>query len=183
MRMTGSVRPRTASLLAGCAGALALTATLSACKSATTVNPGGPNVQSSASVSVAAPSPAGSPTSAAAPSATTPAGSAGAVSTPKQVLTAVPAGARLVPFLSASTSADGRTVFVQVESMGGACGQYDVVLQQSSTQVGVGLVHLSAGGHICPQFVGPLRIPVSLDAPLSGRPVLDLANGQRLNVG
>ena len=44
-------------------------------------------------------------------------------------------------------------------------------------------MHLPSGGHICPQFVSALRVAVSLSAPLAGRPVVDLANGQSLNVG
>lgn len=179
--MTGSVRPRKASLLAGCVGALALAASLSACGSnSATISQGGPGAPSSAA---ATPSAAGTPTSSVAPSATTPPGTAGAVTAPQHVLTAAPAGTALVPFLSVTTSADGRTVYAQLESMGGACGHYDVVLQQSSTSVGVGLVHLSAGTRMCPQFIGPLRVAVPLDAPLAGRAVVDLANGQRLNVG
>jgi hypothetical protein len=196
MRMTGSIRPRTASLLAGCVGALALTAALSACASvAETAGAGGGsapvtvNSPSTAASPPAAGSAPSSPASAPASSAQstkgtgTSAGGGGAVATPKQVLAATPARAKLVPFDGATASADGRTVYVELESMGGACGQYDVVLQQSSGSVGVGLVHVASGGHVCPQFVGPMRIAVSLAAPLAGRPVVDLADGQSLNVG
>lgn len=191
--MTGSVRPRTVSLLAGCAGALALTAVLSACASSdTTTGAGGGG---SAPVTVNSPSAAASapasPTSSPAPgtstsarsTASTAAGGGGTVTTPKQVLAAAPAGTKLTSFDGATASADGRTVYVELESMGGACGQYDVVLQQSSTAVKVGLVHLTSGGHMCPQFVGPMRIAVALAAPISSRPVVDLADGQSLNVG
>jgi hypothetical protein len=190
--MTGSVRPRVLSVLACGVGALALTAGLSACGSSTTTgSAGGSQPVTAGGPSSPAPAGSGQSTGAgsAAPSASTTAtspamGSAGgAVSTPQQVLTAVPAGVRLTPFTGASTSGDGRTVYVHLESMGGACGQYDVVLQQSSTSVGVGLVHLPSGHRICPQFIGPLRVAVALSAPLGGRPLVDLATGQRLNVG
>lgn len=200
MRMTGSVRPRTASLLVGAAGALALTAALSGCASSNTTPTGSGvgtvavtvNSPSAASSSPAAtpaspPSAASAPATAASPSAhaptTTSAGGSGTVGTPKQVLGSAPAGAKLVSFDDATASSDGRTLYVELESMGGACGQYDVVLQQSSAAVKVGLIHLSSGGHVCPQFVGPMRIAVPLAAPLSGRPVVDLSDGQSLNVG
>ena len=192
MRMTGSVRPRTASLLAGCVGALALTAVLSACASSdTTTGAGGggsaPVTVNSPSAAASAPaslpnSPATGTTASAHSTASTPAGG-GTVTTPKQVLAAAPAGTKLTSFDGATASADGRTVYVQLESMGGACGQYDVVLQQSSGSVGVGLVHLTSGGHVCPQFVGPMRIAVPLAAPIASRPLVDLADGQSLNVG
>ena len=77
---------------------------------------------------------AGSTASAQSTSTTSPVG-IGAVATPKQQLSAVPAGEKLTAFTTASASADGRTLYVELESMGGACGQYDVVLQQSSTTV------------------------------------------------
>lgn len=194
MRMTGSVRPRTASLLAGCVGALALTAVLSACaSSATTTGAGGggsapvtvnsPSAAASTSAPASLPnSPASGTTASARSTASTPAGG-GTVTTPKQVLAAAPAGTKLTSFDGATASADGRTVYVQLESMGGACGQYDVVLQQSASAVKVGLVHLTSGGHVCPQFVGPMRIAVALAAPIASRPLVDLADGQSLNVG
>jgi hypothetical protein len=188
--MTGSVRPRTASLLACGFGALALTATLSACKSSTTTGAAGGTASVAVSTTGAA-SATGSPssgagsTASAQPTSTTSTSTVGvgAVATPKQQLSAVPAGAKLTAFTTASASADGRTLYLGLESMGGACGQYDVVLQESSTTVQVGLVHLSSGGHICPQFVSALHVAVSLSAPLAGRPVVDLANDQSLNVG
>jgi hypothetical protein len=195
--MNGSVRPRTATLLATGFGALALATALSACGPSTSATGSGGatvpvTVNSSAAASMpAAPSGTAGPTGSAtgvtasapssAPSPTSVVG--GITSTPKQQLSAVPPGAKLTPFLSASAGSDGRTLEVELESMGGACGEYDVVLQQSSTAVQVGLVHLPASGHICPMYVGPLRIAVQLSAPLAGRPVVDLANGQRLNVG
>ncbi|MBR7832152.1 hypothetical protein KDL01_02710 [Actinospica durhamensis] len=186
--MTGSVRPRTASLLACGFGALALTATLSACKSSTTTTSAGGSASVAVSTTGAA-SATGNPgsgaggTASAQPSSTMSPIGVGAATTPKQQLSAVPAGQKLTAFTTASASADGRTLYVELESMGGACGQYDVVLQESSTSVQVGLVHLASGGHICPQFVSALRVAVSLSAPLAGRPVVDLANGQSLNVG
>jgi hypothetical protein len=70
------------------------------------------------------------------------------------------------------------TLYVGVESQGGACGQYDVVLEQTSTTVSVGLVHLASGGRVCPMYVTHMLIPAKLSSPLAGRTVVDLENGQ-----
>ncbi len=192
--MTGFARSRTVSLLVGGLSAATLLAALGGCASSTTSAGAGGSASVAVRTSAAAPTSstaaAGasssastqSGSSASASSTATVAGS-GTVATPKQQLSAVPAGEKLTGFDSVTASADGRTLYVQLESMGGACGQYDVVLQQSSAQIGVGLVHLTSGGHVCPQFVGPLRVSVALSAPLAGRTVLDLANDQSLNVG
>ncbi len=99
------------------------------------------------------------------------------VSPQAQVPTA-PTGNKLIPFDSAAHSADGRTIYLGLESEGGACGQYDVVLQQTGTTVSAGLAHLSSGGHVCPMYVAHMLVEVKLSAPLDGRRVIDLANGQ-----
>lgn len=193
--MTGSVRPRTASLLLCGTAALALAATLSGCGSSAKQVGGAQQVpvstpaSASAAPSSASAGPSGGAGHASPPaqsSATIPAasGSGGTAHTPEAVLAALPAGAKYTAFESATASSDGRTLFVGLESMGGACGQYDVVLHQSGASVEVGLVHMAPKQHVmCPQYVGPMRIAVSLSAPLAGRPVIDLANGQSLNVG
>lgn len=204
--MTGFVRTRTASLLAGSVGVLTLAATLSACGSASTTTGSGVgtvalggSMSAGAAPSAAPGSPAGpSPTAAASSAApspqpsgsasqsgvvTRPSGVVGAVQTPKAQVGSAPVGIKLTAFDTAVAGQDGRTLFVGLESMGGACGQYSVVLRQSSSDVQVGLVHLPSTGRMCPQFVGPLNIEVQLSAPLAGRTVVDLANGQRLNVG
>jgi hypothetical protein len=103
----------------------------------------------------------------------------GAISTtPEAQLTQAPAGTKFVVFMSAAHSADGRTLYLGIESQGGACGKYDVVVQQSSASVSVGLIHLPSGGQICPMFVAHMLVPAKLAAPLDGRRVIDLANGQ-----
>jgi len=101
----------------------------------------------------------------------------GIVVTPQAQVSTLPTG-KLTGFDSAAHSADGRTLYLGLESQGGACGQYDVVLQQSSGSVSVGLVHLSAGGRICPMYVAHMLVSAKLSAPLDGRKVVDLANGQ-----
>jgi hypothetical protein len=70
------------------------------------------------------------------------------------------------------------TLYLGIESQGGACGQYDVVVQQSSTTVSVGLVHLAPGARVCPMYVTRMLIPAKLSSPLGGRSVVDLENGQ-----
>jgi hypothetical protein len=100
------------------------------------------------------------------------------VVTPQAQLPATPSGGKLTEFLTAAHSADGRTLYLGIESQGGACGQYDVVLQQSGGSVSAGLVHLSAGGRICPMYVAHMLVEAKLSAPLDGRRVIDLANGQ-----
>lgn len=104
--------------------------------------------------------------------------SGGIVTTPKAQLSAVPAGAKLVAFDSASRSKDGMTLYLGIESQGGACGQYDVVLQQNGGTVRAGLVHLPATSRVCPMYMGHLLVAAKLSAPLSGGSVVDLANNQ-----
>lgn len=104
-------------------------------------------------------------------------GPGGIVVTPQAQLTKVPSGV-LTPFSAAEHSADGRTLYLSIESEGGACGQYDVVLQQTSSSVSVGLEHLSSGGRVCPMYVAHMLVEAQLSTPLDGRRVIDLANGQ-----
>ena len=102
----------------------------------------------------------------------------GIVITPQAQVPMTPSGGKLTAFTSAAHSSDGRTLYLGIESQGGACGQYDVVLQQSGSTVSVGLVHLSSGGRICPMYVAHMLVEAQLSAPLDGRRVIDLANGQ-----
>ena len=199
--MTGSTHSlrhrRTASLLAaGAVGALVL-AGATACAStgkSVSVSSGG-SYSGSASATSASPS-ASAPTSASATSsgaATAPAtGSSGSgtntgtstvnpggiIVSPNDQLTTAPAGTKYVLFDSAAHSKDGRTLYLGIESQGGACGKYDVVVQQSSGSVSVGLVHVSAGTQMCPMYVAHMLVVAKLSAPLDGRRVIDLANGQ-----
>ena len=104
----------------------------------------------------------------------------GIVVTPQAQVSTTPTG-KLTGFTTAAHSADGLTLYLGIESQGGACGQYDVVLQQTSSSVSVGLVHLSSGGRMCPMYVAHMLVQAKLAAPLDGRRVIDLANGQTVN--
>jgi hypothetical protein len=101
----------------------------------------------------------------------------GIVVTPSAQVSTTPTG-KLTAFDSASRSPDGRTLYLGLESQGGACGQYSVVVQQTGTNVAVGLVHLPAGRHVCPMYVAHMQIRVELSAPLGSRTLVDLADGQ-----
>jgi hypothetical protein len=102
----------------------------------------------------------------------------GVVLTPEAQVSTTPSTSKFTDFTSAEHSADGRTLYLGIESQGGACGQYDVVLQQSGTTVSVGLVHLPSGGRICPMYVTRMLVQAKLSSPLELRRVVDLANGQ-----
>ena len=101
----------------------------------------------------------------------------GIVVTPSTQLSATPTG-KLTAFDGASRSPDGRTLYLALESQGGACGQYNAVVQQTGTNVEVGLVHLPSDGHVCPMYVTQMQVKVELSAPLGSRTLVDLANGQ-----
>jgi hypothetical protein len=199
--MTGSTHSlrhrRTASLLAaGAVGALLL-AGATACAStgkSVSVSSGG-SYSGSASAGSASPSASSSPPTSSSPSASGSAAASGSASaggtttaasgglgapviTPNAQLSSSTAGTKYTAFDSASHSADGRTLYLGIESQGGACGKYDVVLQQSGSTVGVGLVHLSSAGHMCPMYVTHMLVRATLAAPLDSRKVVDLANGQ-----
>jgi hypothetical protein len=105
----------------------------------------------------------------------------GIVVTPQAQVTAPPTATKLIAFTSAAHSADGRTLYLGIESQGGACGQYNVVVQQTGTTVSLGLVHLAAGARICPMYVTHMLVEGKLSAPLDGRRVIDLANGQTVS--
>jgi hypothetical protein len=176
-------------LAAGAAGALLLagaTACASTSKSvsvsAGSSSSGSAAVTASPSASASA-SPSGSSRTTAtsgtgAATSTQPLPGGGIPVTPNSQQSTAPAGTKYSAFQSAAHSADGRTLYLGIESQGGACGQYDVVLQQSSGSVGVGLVHVPAGGRICPMYVTRMLVTAKLSAPLDGRQVIDLANGQ-----
>ncbi|MBR7826533.1 hypothetical protein KDK95_09480 [Actinospica sp. MGRD01-02] len=189
--MTGSThslrRRRTATLLAaGAVGALLL-AGATACAStgkSVSVSSGG-SYSGSASATAGSASPSASPSAGATGSTsaggTTTASSGGLgapVITPNAQLSSSTAGTKYTAFDSASHSADGRTLYLGIESQGGACGKYDVVLQQSGTTVSVGLVHLSSAGRMCPMYVTHMLVRATLAAPLDSRKVVDLANGE-----
>ena len=189
--MTGSTHSlrhrRTASLLAaGTVGALVLAA-VTACAStgkSVSVSSGG---SYSGSASATSASPSASASASASSTGSTGSGTSTGPSTvnpggitvsPNDQLTTAPAGTRYVLFDSAAHSTDGRTLYLGIESQGGACGKYDVVVQESSGSVSVGLIHVSAGTQMCPMYVAHMLIVAKLSAPLDGRRVIDLANGQ-----
>jgi hypothetical protein len=83
-----------------------------------------------------------------------------------------------VPLEGYTKSPDGRTLYLQAMARGGACGQYTVVLQESSTQVRVGLAQLPVKtGVICPMYIAERSFPARLSSPLGTRTVIDLATG------
>lgn len=201
--MSGSTqstgRRRIGSLLtAGTIGALLLAGT-AACASSTTTTATSSDSSSipvSAGSSPAASSSASGNTSASAPASSAASSSAaastgattsdhpiipsvgGLVVTPQAQVPTTPSNAKFTAFTSAAHSSDGRTLYLGIESQGGACGQYDVVLQQSGSTVEVGLVHLPSGGRVCPMYVAHTLVTATLSAPLERRRVIDLANGQ-----
>ncbi|HTJ67499.1 MAG TPA: hypothetical protein VL551_08235 [Actinospica sp.] len=188
--MTGSTRSlrrrRTLGsvLAAGAVGALLVTGA-AACAStgkSVSVSAGGSATSPSAAGTTASPSPSASASSSgSAASSGTPSVNPGGIDiTPRAQTSTTSASTKFTAFESAGHSADGRTLYLGIESQGGACGQYDVVLQQSSSTVSVGLVHLSSGGKICPMYVAHMVVKATLAAPLNGRRVVDLANGQTM---
>ena len=187
-RTESAARGRIASLLtAGAIGALVL-AGATACASSTQtagasdtstvpVSTGSSAAASSGATASSSASASSSATSSNHPMIPT---TGGIVVTPQAQVSTTPTG-KLTGFTTAAHSADGLTLYLGIESQGGACGQYDVVLQQTSSSVSVGLVHLSSGGRMCPMYVAHMLVQAKLAAPLDGRRVIDLANGQTVN--
>jgi hypothetical protein len=194
-------RRRIGSLLtAGAIGALVLAGATACASSATTAGSSDSSTvpvsagsspaaagTASGSASASAPGSGAASSSASAGAGSTPSNypmipsTGGIVVTPQAQVTAPPAATKLVAFTSAAHSADGRTLYLGIESQGGACGQYDVVVQQTGTTVSLGLVHLAAGARICPMYVTRMLVAGKLSAPLDGRRVIDLANGQTVS--
>jgi len=195
-RTQSAARGRIGSLLtAGAIGALVLAGATACASSAQTASSSDTStVPVSTGSSAAASSAASSSASASASAAASASTSAGATSsnhpmipttggivvTPQAQVSTMPTG-KLTGFTTAAHSADGLTLYLGIESQGGACGQYDVVLQQTSSSVSVGLVHLPSGGRMCPMYVAHMLVQAKLAAPLDGRRVIDLANGQTVN--
>jgi hypothetical protein len=108
----------------------------------------------------------------------------GPVTSPQAQAAQVPAGAKLVSFDGVSKSADGMTVYLSAMSAGGACGQYDVVVQETSSTVKLGLAHIPPSKTVpCPMFVRNTEFPAHLASALGNRQVIDLANGQNVGPG
>jgi hypothetical protein len=105
----------------------------------------------------------------------------GPLATPQAQVNVQPDKTSLVPIEQLGRSADGRTLYLEVEAQSGACGHYDVVVQETSTQVRVGLAHVPPKvGVMCPMLVRAATFPAVLSAPLGNRPVIDLATGKRI---
>lgn len=108
----------------------------------------------------------------------------GPISTPKAQSAAVPADSTLVGFEGVTKSSDGMTVYLSAMAGGGACGQYEVVVQETSTTVKLGLAHLTPDKTVpCPLFVRETQFPAHLASPLGDRQVFDLAGGQSVGSG
>jgi hypothetical protein len=73
---------------------------------------------------------------------------------------------------------------VSAMSGGGACGQYDVVVQETSTTVKLGLAHITPSKSVpCPMFERSAQFPAHLASQLGNRQVIDLANGRTVGTG
>jgi len=178
---------------------IGLASTLAACASATTSangSPAGAAGAASGAVTSAVASPSTSPTpssplSPGAPTSVNPGGpmrtvppmptAPSSTSAPAATVPTAPAHSKYVPIDQETQSADGRTLYLEIEAHGGACGQYLVVLQQSASDVHVGLAQLQPKvGVMCPMYIGPRTFPVKLSSPVGAREVIDLATGKRL---
>jgi hypothetical protein len=73
-------------------------------------------------------------------------------------------------------SPDGRTLYLQTQAQGGACGVFTVVVEESATQVHVGLAKMPVKtGVMCPMYVTERTFPAKLSGPIGTRSVIDLA--------
>lgn len=178
--LTGAGATRTVTALT----AVGLACALASCASVAQ-NPVAAGAGGSGSEPAQSPSPVGTSPSPTGSSTVNPGGPMhpGVLSTPQAQVQAVPTGAKLVPIGQVDRSADGRTLYLQVEAQGGACGRYDVVLQESADSVQVGLAHLPVRvGVMCPMLVHVIDLPAVLAGPLGDRPVIDLATGESVGV-
>ncbi|HEV3171049.1 MAG TPA: hypothetical protein VGZ32_11945 [Actinocrinis sp.] len=188
---------RGALAIVSAASVLVLTAALAACASTKSVGPaaaGGtltgapvtsptPSASASASASGGSGSAGSGSASPGVTSSVNPGGPAqgggGQLGSPEAQASTLPAGAHYVPIEQIGRSADGRTLYLEIEAQAGACGRYVVVVQESASQVAVGLAHLPVKvGVMCPMLVRIADFPAHLSAPLGNRPVIDLASGR-----
>lgn len=173
--------------VAAALAAVGLASTLAACASSNSVSPAA-NGKDSSTVKSAPMIPAPSPSPSASVTGSMPINPGGRMSpapsgssSPVAQLTAPPANSKYVPIEQESQSADGRTLSLQIEARGGACGQYVVVVSETASQVGVGLAQLPVRkGVMCPMYIGPRIFTAKLASPVGPRIVVDLANGARL---
>ena len=168
---SSAAKPRSSSLIrTGTLGVLIL-ATVTACGTA---------LQTHASTSASARPPSGAASTSPA-SGPTPGNHPLVVfyqTTPQAEFATVPSGAKLTVLDSAASSKDGLTLYLGFEADGGKCGMYDVVLEPSSKDMGVGVVHRATSEQACPMQETEVQIVVKLSTPLGLRPVLDLATGK-----
>jgi hypothetical protein len=184
-------------LLRGGAASAALTvvtvglaSTLAACASGSNAVNGSPvgaaGGAGGSTVATGSPTPSGTSTALPSPPSTVNPGGPmspvpSASPSPGALLTAPPAKSRYVPIDQESQSADGRTLYLEIEARGGACGQYVEVLQQSTTEVRVGLAQLEPRvGVMCPNYIGPRTFTLKLPSPVGDRTVIDLATGKKI---
>jgi len=162
------------------AATIGLASTLTACASSTTANAGSAGSTVSGT---ATPTPTLTPTGATSspsgsinpggPVRPTPSTSS---STAQAQSATLPSGAKYVVIDHMSKSTDGRTLYLQTEAQGGACGNYTVVVDESSTQVHVGLAKLPVKtGVMCPMYIAERTFPAKLSSPVGNRTVVDLA--------
>ena len=173
--------------IAAALAAAGLASTLAACASSNSVSPAANGTDSSTVKSAPMiPAPSPSPSPSASVTGSMPVNPGGRMSpapsgSPVAQLTTPPASSKYVPIDQESQSADGRTLSLQIEARGGACGQYVVVVQETASEVGVGLAQLPVRkGVMCPMYIGPRIFTATLANPVGTRIVIDLANGARL---
>ena len=191
--MVGSLL-RGSTVGAALAVTIGLASTLAACASTTTAangSPAGAAGAASGTVNGTAPTPPTSPPASSSPSGAPTSVNPGgpmrtvpptaAPQTSAATVPTAPAKSKYVPIDQETQSADGRTLYLEIEARGGACGQYLVVLQESASDVRVGLAQLQPRvGVMCPMDIGPRTFPVKLASPVGAREVIDLATGKRL---
>ena len=97
--------------------------------------------------------------------------------TPHAVFSAVPTGAKLTGLNTAASTKNGLTLYLGFEIDGGKCGTYDVVLEPSRTDMGVGVIHLPGSGQQC-STPTQVMLLVNISTSLGLRPVVDLSNGK-----
>jgi hypothetical protein len=170
------------------AAALVMLVGLAGCGYASSSGQAGAASSATAPNAPGASSAASSPAQPSAPAKTsapgTPLNPGGQVDPPLAQAESVPAGAKLVVFEGVSRSGDGKTLYMADTTGGGACGQYDVVVQETSTTVELGLAHLPNAKNLpCPMFVRMVQFPANLATPVGDRQVVDMANGQVIGAG
>jgi len=166
--------------------AIGLASTLAACASTSTgtVGAGSGGSPTTVPTTIATPSvsASASPPAPASPSATVNPGGpiiTSPVASPEAQSGNLPTGAKYVAIQGHTRSPDGRTIYLQIEARGGACGLYTVVVQESSSQVRVGMAQMPVKtGVMCPMYIAERSYPAHLSAPLGSRVVIDLATGR-----